>query len=135
MNGPMRFEARELKPYSEPVRVEELQEGRVYFAVNFLDTAMLIPTMEPVVFIGRNLEPGDVERFYFQDADSYRQGIRYGTGVAEDDATFYSAPHRATFSTTNMGLIVYWHVRCVARGQQVRSASQPAFCQYESYRV
>jgi len=89
MNGPMRFEARELKPYSEPVRVEELQEGRVYFAVNFLDTAMLIPTMEPVVFIGRNLEPGDVERFYFQDADSYRQGIRYATGVAEDDATFY----------------------------------------------
>ena len=33
--------------------------------------------MEPVVFIGRNLEPHEVDRAYFQDLDSYREGIRY----------------------------------------------------------
>ncbi len=62
----------------------------MYYAVTFLDEEMLIPTMEPVVFVGRNLDREDVDRFYFQDADSYREGIRYSTGVAEDDATFYS---------------------------------------------
>jgi hypothetical protein len=86
----MRFEQRELKPYSEPVAVEDPREGIVYFAVNFLDKEMLIPTMEPVVFVGRNLDRDDNDRFYFQDADSYREGIRYGTAGAEDDATFYS---------------------------------------------
>jgi len=88
---PLRFEARELKPYSEPVRPESLQEGAVYFAVNFLDTEMLLPIMEPVVFIGQNLDEGDVEQFYFQDADSYRNGTRYATAALdEDEATFYS---------------------------------------------
>jgi hypothetical protein len=87
----MRFEQRELKPYSEPVVVEDLQEGTVYFAVNFLDKEMVIPTMEPVVYVGRNLDPDDVDRFYFQDADSYREGIRYATAVPEENnATFYS---------------------------------------------
>jgi hypothetical protein len=32
------------------------------------------------VFIGRNLEPGDSGRLYFQDATSYISGIRYEEG-------------------------------------------------------
>jgi hypothetical protein len=39
---------------------------------------MLVPELDPLVFIGRNLEPGDSERLYFQDAASYTSGIRYG---------------------------------------------------------
>ena len=39
---------------------------------------MLVPELDPLVFIGRNLEPGDSGRLYFQDADSYRSGNRYG---------------------------------------------------------
>jgi hypothetical protein len=34
----MRFEERELKPYSEPVSPDELQIDETYFAVLFLDT-------------------------------------------------------------------------------------------------
>jgi len=86
----MRFEERELKPYAEPVSSSELREGVVYFAVQFVDEEMLIPTMEPLVFIGRNLNPEDVGQLYFQDAGSYRQGLRHTSATGEDDsATLY----------------------------------------------
>jgi hypothetical protein len=71
------FDGRELKPYAEPVSSSELSEGTVYFAVNFVDEEMLIPTMETLVFVGRNLEPDDVGEVYFQDVASYREGVRY----------------------------------------------------------
>jgi hypothetical protein len=73
------FEARELKPYAEPVSSTELREGQVYFAVNFVDDEMLIPMMETVVFVGRNLKPEDVGSVYFQDVESYGEGIRWGS--------------------------------------------------------
>ena len=87
----MRFEERELTSHSEPVAVEKLREGSVYFSLNFLDKELLLPTMEPVVFVGKNLEPHDQDRYYFQDAESHRAGIRYSTAVPEEDeATFYA---------------------------------------------
>lgn len=73
------FESRELKPYAEPVAATDLKEGAVYFFLNFADESMLLPTMEPVVFIGRNLDTTDVGVIYFQDIDSYRHGIRYNS--------------------------------------------------------
>lgn len=74
-------------PYAEPVDVSALQEGRVYFAFGFLDTEMLIPSLEPVVFIGRDLEPGE-GLFYFQDAESYRRGVRSDSKDADIEAVF-----------------------------------------------
>ena len=56
----MRFEARELEPYSQPVKPEMLREEGVYFSVTYADEDMLIPVMDTLVFIGRNLDPGDV---------------------------------------------------------------------------
>ncbi len=53
------FERRELKSYAEPVSFDELDEGSVYFFINFADREMLIPVMDTVVYIGENLEPGD----------------------------------------------------------------------------
>lgn len=53
----MRFEERELKPYAEPVLPEQLQEGKVYFSVFFLDEDGLVPIMEPKVFVGPKVEP------------------------------------------------------------------------------
>ena len=85
----MRFE-RELKPYAEPVSPVDLKEGSVYFFVSFVDGELLIPSMEPVVFVGRNLEPNEVGRVYFQDVSSFREGIRYDTTAEE---------HRAVFQT------------------------------------
>jgi hypothetical protein len=78
------FDGRELKPYAEPVSSNELQEGAVYFAVNYVDDEMLIPLMETLVFIGRNLEPGDVGTVYFQDVESYREGVRYGSDAENE---------------------------------------------------
>jgi hypothetical protein len=75
----MRFEARELKPYAEPVSAAELKEGSVYFALTFIDEDMLTPTMETVVFVGRDLEPDDVGRVYFRN-------VRSGEGADSEDA-------------------------------------------------
>lgn len=82
------FEARELKSYVEPVSADELREGSIYFLVSFADEEMLIPTMETVVYIGEDLEPGDQDQAYFQDIDSYNRGIRYGDEGDGDCALF-----------------------------------------------
>ena len=84
----MYFEGRELKEYAEPVSASDLREGEVYFAINYVDDDMLIPVMETVVFIGRNLEPGDVGQVYFQDVQSYQEGIRYGWDKDDEWAKF-----------------------------------------------
>lgn len=82
------FEARELKSYAEPVSKEDLEEGTVYFFVNFVDEQLLIPTLEPVVYVGRNLEPEDVDQVYFQDVVSFINDVRYNTASDGDDAVF-----------------------------------------------
>ena len=86
----MRFESRELKPYAEPISDAELVEGRVYFFVNFVDDAMLIPVMIPQVFVGMNLEKGDIKQVYFQDIDSYNSGVRYHSAKGRENAVFES---------------------------------------------
>jgi hypothetical protein len=87
----MRFEERELKPYAEPVTASLLEEGDVYFSVQFTDEDMLIPIMETWVFAGRKLDTEDTEGYlYFQDIESYRQGIRYASATP-DNATFQIA--------------------------------------------
>jgi hypothetical protein len=88
----MRFE-RELKLYAEPVSAAELKEGSIYYFVNFIDGELLIPTMEPMVFVGRNFESDDEGRVYFQDVYSYREGLRYDTPEAaseESSAEFHT---------------------------------------------
>jgi hypothetical protein len=62
---------------------------------------MLVPELDPLVFIGQNLESGDSGRLYFQDAASYVSGIRYGSGgkaeihVVEENAPFVFEFERA----------------------------------------
>ncbi len=48
---------------------------------------MLTPTLVPLVFVGRNLAEGHVG-VYFQDIDSYRQGIRFDSANEEHSAKF-----------------------------------------------
>ncbi len=85
----MHFEARELKPYAEPVSAAELKVGATYYSVQFLDSEMLVPQLEALVFIGRDLLPDHEASLYFQDFESYRQGIRFES-VETDDAVFYA---------------------------------------------
>jgi len=77
----MRFEPRELKPFAEPITKDELKEGSIYFFIEYIGEDMLIPSMETVVFIGRNLEADDVGRVYFQDIESYQEGVRYDSAT------------------------------------------------------
>jgi len=94
----MEFEARKLKSYAEPVSVESLSIGEVYFNVLFLDEHILIPTLDPVVFIGKNLAQGDVDNLYFQDAASYREGIRFGPDATDAGAAFFTGSTQAVFT-------------------------------------
>ena len=81
----MRFEERELKSYAEPVTPNLLTEGEAYFSIQFADEDMLIPIMETWVIAGRKLDPADaVGHLYFQDLESYRQGIRYDSATAQN---------------------------------------------------
>lgn len=77
MSDFIRFEERFIKPYAEPVRGKDLTEGEVYFQFNYTDEDLLTPTIQTVVFIGRNLESEDVHEVYFQDIRSYQKGVRY----------------------------------------------------------
>lgn len=79
----MQFEARDLMPYAEPVRSGSLREGEVYFSIQYADENMLVPVIETLVFAGRNLDNKDPELMYFQDAESYLQGIRHGSDEPE----------------------------------------------------
>ncbi len=92
----MDFIRRDLKAYAEPMRPADLAVGSVYFAVTFLDDEMLIPEMQPMVFIGRDLEPTDTGVLYFQDCASYRRGVRYFSASHEEgessEASFYTGP-------------------------------------------
>lgn len=65
-----------------------MKEGTVYFFVNFVDHEMLIPTMDTVVYVGRDLAAGDSGKVYFQDIDSFERGVRFGAGNQDGHAVF-----------------------------------------------
>lgn len=93
----LHFEERILKPYAEPLSIDELEEGEVYFTIQFSgpDRDGLFPIVETLVFVGFNLDEEDVERrVYFQDLESYQAGIRYDAATAEDKASFYAQEPR-----------------------------------------
>ena len=75
------FEKCELKTYVEYVRSYELREGQIYFRVIYLDDLTLVPMLQPYVFIGRDLDEGDEQQVYFQDAASYAAGVRFADAL------------------------------------------------------
>jgi hypothetical protein len=85
----MRFEGRDLRPYIETVSRDGLVEGHLYFSVSYVDADLLMPILLSLVFIGRNLEPGDDDEHYFQDLDSYAAGVRYGKTSEDAPATIH----------------------------------------------
>ena len=89
----MRFEERELKEYAEPVLAGTLKPGTTYFAVQFLDEDMLVPVLEPFIYLGKNLRLDDQELYYFQRYESYSIGVRFETVVANDMEHFQVFRH------------------------------------------
>ena len=89
----MRFEAREIRSYAEPASAEELRAGEVYFAVNLEDPKLPVPFVKPVMFLGRNLEEGDIELLYFQSFETHAAGVRFTPhGDHEADAFHARGP-------------------------------------------
>lgn len=87
----MRFEARELKDYVEPVPAADLVVGRVYFKVEYADQDLMVPRLDAVVYIGRDLHPAG-PGLYFQDVDSYLGGRRFSVGDLEGADVFPLEP-------------------------------------------
>ena len=85
------FPARDVPLYAEAVPEDALVVGRTYFSVHYYDEAMSDPEMEALVYLGRDLFQ-DTPGFYFQDAGSYRAGVRYATGAPDDYALLCQAP-------------------------------------------
>lgn len=90
----LRTVARDLPDAAEPISVDDLAIGEIYFAVRFADEQLLVPIVEPIVYIGKDLEPGDEGLHYFQDAETRLAGVDYESAIRNDGASLY--PFRAS---------------------------------------
>jgi len=93
----MRFEARDLQPYAEPVSPDDLCVGTIYFSVQYIDDHLLIPVVTPLVFIGRVLMTDDHGTLYFQDAESHRDGVRFESDWPKDAVFLAQGEHEINF--------------------------------------
>jgi|1185.fasta_scaffold1020535_1 hypothetical protein len=85
------FPTRELQPGAEPVDLQHLKVGAYYFAVQYIDEDLCVPTVETLVYLGRGLQPGDEGLLYFQNADSY-SGKPFRPGMNALRANVYAQP-------------------------------------------
>ena len=87
----MRFEARDLAEYDSPMTASSLVVGGTYFIANFVDENLLIPCLQPVVYIGKGLPPAGLppakkRKYLFQDAPSYLNGLRISNDLSGDNS-------------------------------------------------
>jgi hypothetical protein len=73
------------------VSPDSLVVGEVYFVAGYYDHERRVPFVQPLVFIGRNLARTNDDadrRWYFQDYESYRDGIGFRQDSSQvDDRT------------------------------------------------
>jgi hypothetical protein len=119
----MIFQSRKLNPYAEPVEAQKLTVGSVYFFLNYIDTEMFIPTLEPMIFIGTNLESGDRDQVYFQDLDSYRQGMRYPSASSGVEARFSVGSQKEINHVFDYEHALDELMRCSLRRNKIPSSS------------
>lgn len=116
----MNSENRELPTPAGPITASELKKGSVYFAVNYVDDNLLIPVMETLVFIGRDLKPGDSGLVYFQDIGSYLRGIRYGAVPEEGFAEFFAGSENEVNHIFEYEHALEKLIRCAIRRKERR---------------
>ena len=73
------------------MEVADLEIGGTYFSVQFIDDAMYIPIVEPLVYLGSDPRGRGSNSHLFQDAGSHQAGIRMEDREV-GDARFYSQP-------------------------------------------
>lgn len=79
----IQFGSREMPDYAEYLPPSELRIGETYFRVVYADDDLVTPELYAYVFVGRDLQVGDVGKLYFQDYDSYRHGSRFDAPSAD----------------------------------------------------
>lgn len=87
----MQFEARQLKEFAEPVSIESLHVGGVYFAVQFLDADMLVPVLEPLIYLGKSLPGTEQGNLCFQSFESHARGVRFDSASTDERQSFQIA--------------------------------------------
>ena len=102
----MRFEARDLKGFVDHVKAAGLVVGRPHFRVTFIDQDMVIPDLEALVFIGRNLHP-EGAGLYFQDAESFLAGERIDPAKLGSLPAVEETTDRFTFEIGDQRIDVY----------------------------
>ena len=114
----MQFESRELTDYAEPVPPTSLQEGEVYFSVQYADGNLLVPIIETLVFVGRDLDGKDPALLYFQDVESHNRGIRYGSD-GEEEARFHLGREGKMFHIFNYEHLLDELMKCSLRRRRL----------------
>ncbi len=86
----MQLPARQLPDYAEPVEENKLIVGQTYFSVQFLDEDLVIPIVEPVVYLGQSTsESTQDRRLQFQYARSCFS-VECGNALAADEVVIFS---------------------------------------------
>ena len=119
----LRFEARILQPTAEYVKPEQLREGDTYFTVGYADPDLLFPSLEPVIFVGRDVEQLSADYIYFQDIASYRDGVRLDDANPEEEGESRGLLHR--FASDTPAVMDYENavnelLRCYLRRQELK---------------
>lgn len=78
------FPEREIADHGVPVTPAVLVVGETYFQATFIDNAMLVPELRPVVFLGSDLPAYGEGQYAFQDAWSYAAGISPDEAPVDD---------------------------------------------------
>jgi hypothetical protein len=105
---------RELPTYAEPVNADKLAIGETYFAVQYLDEDLLLPTVETLILTEKKQGEDGKTVFCFQDRRSYRAGIRRGSAEA-GCAISYSQPEQYLNHIFEYEYAVDELIRCVLR--------------------
>jgi hypothetical protein len=117
----MHFEYEDLPLRAEYVPTRDLRVGRVYFHLAYVDEGGLVPVLEPVVFIGSDLENESEMCVYFQDAASYLRGVRAYPATADgDEDAAVLAPVVYSFPSSAGNVFTYEHaieelIRCAMK--------------------
>lgn len=113
----MIFGPREIKSYAEPVELAELKIGEIYYSVQYSDEEMLIPNLQPLVFIGNDIDSPGEGQSYFQDVDSYQAGVRIQSDPPKDDVLIQTFPSSTLGNIFTLEHAIDSLIRCWGRHQ------------------
>ena len=106
-----------MKPSAKSVRASDLVKGATYFIVSYTDKDFLIPIIETLVFLGRNVRGEPNGKLYFQDAESYVHEGPYPQ-TTTDQQELFTFPDHGLGSILELDETVEELQRCLARKQQ-----------------